>query len=518
MTALHPPGLPLFRAVVAARLGLHFDDSRASVLAGALQRRAESAKVDPPEYAERLRADPVFAARELRDMAEELTVGETSFFRHGAQLDALRAVIEELPSASLRGARLRVLSAGCSTGEEAYTIAMVVRDAIQRGAFQDATIRAVDLRAGALASAARGVYPASSLGEAPAEARDRWFRKDGAQLVLDPTIRSMVRFEEKNLADDDRDLFRPRSYDVVFCRNVLMYFTAETAGALVQRIARSLVPGGFLFVGHGEALRGIPHDFQIRYAPGAFFYQKLEQPAEADAAWRWHERRSVDPLESETRVIIAAPLPAPPVDLEDAWRDDVRPAAEEVDALGPGAGPASARAPSPSPSPPLDLEPAIDLLRRERFADALVHLRSLPGGSERDPDVLLLRAVLLTRGGDPRGAEIACMALLELDAANAGARYLLASCREADGDHGGAAEHDRAASYFDPTFAMPRLHLGLMARRAGDAERARDELGRALVLLQREDASRLLLFGGGLDRAALIALCRAELASAGGGA
>ena len=99
---------------------------------------------------------------------------------------------------------------------------------------------------------------------------------------------------------------------------------------------------------------------------------------------------------------------------------------------------------------------------------------------------------------------------------NAGAHYLLALCREGAGDSSAAAERDQVATYLDPAFAMPRLHLGLLARRKGDRERAREELGQALLLLQREDASRLLLFGGGFGREALSALCRAEILACGG--
>jgi chemotaxis protein methyltransferase CheR len=105
--------------------------------------------------------------------------------------------------------------------------------------------------------------------------------------------------------------------------------------------------------------------------------------------------------------------------------------------------------------------------------------------------------------------------LLACDELNAGAHYLLALCRESAGDRARALEHDRTAIYLDASFAMPRLHLGLMARRAGDAEAARRELTQALPLLKREDASRLLLFGGGFGREALISLCQAELKSAG---
>jgi chemotaxis protein methyltransferase CheR len=99
---------------------------------------------------------------------------------------------------------------------------------------------------------------------------------------------------------------------------------------------------------------------------------------------------------------------------------------------------------------------------------------------------------------------------------SAGAHYLLALCREGARDLKGAAEQDQIAAYLDPGFAMPRLHLGLMARREGQRENARRQLRQAYTLLHQEDASRLLLFGGGFSREMLVTLCREELAASGG--
>ncbi|MEI9986940.1 MAG: hypothetical protein WDN69_29530 [Aliidongia sp.] len=113
-------------------------------------------------------------------------------------------------------------------------------------------------------------------------------------------------------------------------------------------------------------------------------------------------------------------------------------------------------------------------------------------------------------------AQRACERLFVRDELNAGAHYILALCLENLGDRAGAAEHDRVAVYLDPGFAMPRLHLGLLSRRAGDLATGRRELAQALILLAREDASRLLLFGGGFHRDALIALCSSALSDCGG--
>ncbi len=129
---------------------------------------------------------------------------------------------------------------------------------------------------------------------------------------------------------------------------------------------------------------------------------------------------------------------------------------------------------------------------------------------------MLVRAILLTHQGQLEAAERACSKLRAGGADSAGAHYLLALCREGVGDRTGALENDRVAAALDPGFAMPRLHLGLLARRSGDLRAAQRELGQALDLLAGEDAERIRLFGGGFTREALTRLCRAELRAAGG--
>ena len=157
----------------------------------------------------------------------------------------------------------------------------------------------------------------------------------------------------------------------------------------------------------------------------------------------------------------------------------------------------------------------LEAVRQERFADALELIGSLPADSHEDPDALLLRAVLLTNHGRVNESEEVCRRLLALDELNAGAHYLMALCREHEGDTHRAIEHGLTAIYLDPSFAMPHLHLGILAKRAGDTVSAQRELGKARVLLASEDASRILLFGGGFSRDALLQLCRMQLTATG---
>jgi chemotaxis protein methyltransferase CheR len=494
-----------FRDIIARRLGLLFEDAKLGFLAELLQRRAQARSNGCEAYLAGLENRP--ERDEWSVLAPEITVAETYFFRNIEQFRAFAEIcLPERVRACAGARRLSLLSAGCASGEEAYTLAILAGEQLLTPT-RDVAIVGVDVNAAALKRAARARFPAWSLRETPPEIRERWFHPEDKEFRLDERARDAVRFEMRNLAEDDPELWQPARYDAVFCRNVMMYFTPEQSRALIARIVRSLAPGGYLFLGHAETLRGLSQDFHLRHTHGTFYYQRKEvlepQPG----------RRSAPAFPSTPDA--AAPL-ASVVDDSASWVEAIRLASQRIEALaGSPAHAAAGSAPSPGPQPRPDLGSVLDLLRQERFGEALNRIRALVPDSSRDPDVFLLRAVLLAHHGQLSDAEQWCAKLLELDELNAGAHYVLALCREGVGDRKGAADHDQVAGYLDPAFAMPRLHLGLLARKSGDRDTARRELEQALVLLQREDASRLLLFGGGFSREALITLCRAELAAAG---
>ncbi len=431
------------------------------------------------------------------------TVNETFFFRN---IDNFRAFAERVvPERTRAERRLRILSAGCASGEEPYTLAMVVREALPDFASWDVKITGVDLSPAMLAKAARGRYSAWSLRATPDDLRQRYFRADGRDFVLAPEVRSMVTFDERNLIEDDLQVWRPATYDVIFCRNVIMYFTPELMQHVVRRVSRSLLPGGFFFLGHAETLRGLSQEFHLCHTHDSFYYQKRD---EADVGVPFDETNA-----------IAEALPEV-VETSTSWVDAIHQASERIAQLA--AKPAHTAQPPSAATPPKtrswDLGLVLEAMRQERFVDALELLSALPNESRSEPDTLLLRAVLLTNSGQLVDAEAACVHILTLDELNAGAHYVMALCREHAGDASGALEHDQTAAYLDPSFAMPHLHLGLSARRRGDAATARNELSQAIILLAREDVARLLVFGGGFSRDTLLTLCRNELRAAGGDA
>jgi chemotaxis protein methyltransferase CheR len=494
-----------FRDAIARRLGLSFDESKAGFLAEVLQRRAAASALSVEAYLGAIESarSPVEAGA----LAQELTVAETYFFRNRDQYRALtETVIPDRIAAQHGGRALRVLSAGCASGEETYSLAMALRDVVDRS--WDVSIVGIDANPAMIARANKARYTAWALRETPAVAQQRWFKADGREFILDESIRSSVRFEVRNLVDDDPQLWQTGSYDVVFFRNVLMYFTLEQARATVARIAGALKPGGYLFLGHAETLRGLSGDFSLEHTHETFYYRRKDGLALATPA-----APRIQPLRHD--VPQGADTPAS----SNAWIDAIGDATRRIELL---TNAASSR-PWSATDEPARAAPAVwdrahtlDLLREERFAEALETMPLAAPASEYDPDLLLLSAALHVHRGCLDAAEEACMRLLDVDELSAGAHYLLALCRDGATDPAHAAHHDQVAIYLDADFAMPHLHLGLMAGRAGDRLAARRELSQALPLLEREDASRLLLYGGGFGREALLALCRTELAGAGG--
>jgi chemotaxis protein methyltransferase CheR len=466
-----------FRAAIASHLGMQFEDSKLGELSDVLRVRMAALRASSVDaYITRL------DETELAALAERLTIGETYFFRYREQFDAFAEVA--LPAALSTSRRpIRILSAGCATGEEAYTLAILSRDHTP-----SVEISGFDVNPAVVGRAKQASYSTWSLRETSQPTRDRYFTTEGAQHQLATDVRDMVRFEQRNLLHDDPVFWQPGSFDVVFCRNVIMYFSAEAMRVVVDRIARAMRPGGFLFLGHAETLRGISRAFHLCHTHETFYYQRKD----GDVPWTSPE--------APKRWVHEA-LPMPPT-LDASWIDVIGQASERVARL------TSTRA-APSPAPPVsNTKPVLDMMQNERFVDALELLGTL---SPSDPETQLLRAVLLTNSGRHREAEQACAELLARDELNAGAHYLLALCREHAGDASGAHEQDRIATYLDAGFAMPHVHMGLLDRRAGHLTRAAVELQRALELLESEDPSRILLFGGGFSRETLAHLCRSEL-------
>lgn len=504
-----------FRGLVAERLGLHFEDGKLDFLADVLRKRMEDTGCHQFSLYHGRVSSLRTESDEICALAEELTVCETYFFRYAEHFAAFAEVVLPSRIQARNGDRsLRILSAGCASGEEPYSLAILIRQQFPELGSWNIEIVGFDVNPSMVKKAVRGRYSPWSLRETPDELQRKYFRAEGRELQLNGSVRSAVRFEVRNLVDEDLLFWQHRAFDVIFCRNVTMYFTPEVTRSVVARIARSLAPGGFLFLGHAETLRAVSNEFHLRHTHETFYYQRREAHVTCETTLgEAFGNKSL--MKGSTSTF---------TELGDSWFNIIRGASDRIANLtqeksAPGngaAGVAVRRRSNFLSTQSWDRAEAIDLLRKERFSDAMELLRALPPESKSDPDTQLLVAVLLTNRGDLPEAEKVCRHVLNLDELNAGAHYLMALCREHAGDREGATRHDQTAAYLDSEFAMPHLHLGLVAKRCGDVETARRELGRAKPLLEREDASRILLFGGGFTREALVAFCRAELCACGG--
>ncbi|MEV4516950.1 CheR family methyltransferase [Dactylosporangium sp. NPDC049525] len=452
------------RQLLSARLGMTFDDKRDPQLAEVLRARATQHGLSGRGYLDRL---GTAWNNELAALAEAVTINETYFFRNIEQFNVLaEVVLPERVRARSGERRLRLLSVGCSTGEEAYTLAMVAAERVDPS--WDTSIVGLDVNRAALRVAAAGRYSRWSLRETPAAAQHRWFQADADGVEIDERLRGRVRFLEYNAANDDPLLFAPDTYDVVFCRNLLMYLTPATVAAAVARITRALAPGGYLFLGHTDTLGSRPTALTVQHTHGTFYYQKADVVPPATLT---HGPTRTVPAVKAKPQMLAQP--------QTRQRDQV-----------------------------------LHLVQEERFGAALAVLDGIATAEADRPDVMLVRGAVLAHLGHTGRAAALCRRLLERDALNPDAHHLLAECLEGDGDPAAALEHRRMAAHLDAAFAMPRLRLGLIARRRGDLRTAERELDRAVTLLRHESDERILLFGGGFGRGALIALCHAELAAA----
>ena len=512
---LHRDEVERLKAVVNQRMGLHFDDARSDRVAEVLAQRISATGASSATHYLRRLQQPEQSTEELRALAEQLTVGETYFFRNREHFQAITDTVLPARIEARRDERvLRLLSAGCSSGDEAYSLAIVLLERFPELSSWDVSILGVDINPAALRKAEQGRYTAWSLRQTPDPIRKAWFRQQGRELLLSEGARAAVTFHEWNLVGPS-PLWRCAPFDLVLCRNVMMYFDSETTRSVVGDLANVIAPRGFLFLGHAENLRGVSTDFHLCHTNGTFYYRRRDQ-GETD------HRPEDGGMRSQSGPKSGRGAGAP----DQSWVEIINQASDRV-ALLTGKdgtsgtdrtlGTATPTQPPDGRSIAVRTALAFDLLRAERFGEALELLEDLPEAQTSDPDMQLLRAVLMLNSGAREEAERACREILARDELNAGAHYLFALSREQEGDRKGAMDHDQIAAYLDPAFAMPRLHMGLFSRRAGELAEARRLLERALELLAREDSSRILLFGGGFSRAALEQLCRAELRGCGGG-
>jgi len=290
--ALTEVELRLLQTLVYQECGMHFDDRRTPFLQDRLQRRLKECHLDSFFSYYRLLTSQQ-GKKELSRLLEDLTVNETSFFRNKAQLELFqRDVMEELlrNKQALHDYSLRIWSAGCSTGQEPYTLAMQVADALsyyymRHPRSSDSPvpkplvpapwrleILASDINYSVLRTAQEGSYGEHQMSAVDYGCRLRYFDKVGDRYLVKNSVKELVHFDFHNLKTE----YLPQRNDVIFCRNVMMYFDEAEQKRLVEKFYRCLNPEGYLFVGHAESLLGLTEKFKMVHHNSGTAYQRVE--------------------------------------------------------------------------------------------------------------------------------------------------------------------------------------------------------------------------------------------------
>ena len=274
---------------------MFFDERRSHFLKDRLQRRLKAVQLDSFYSYYRLLTSREGRA-ELALLLENLTVNETSFFRNKPQLELLqKSVLEDLlrRKQERRDWTLRVWSAGCSSGQEAYTVAILICDALAYYYLRNPLpfdmpspkplipppwkleILASDISYASLRAGQEGLYSEQHMEPVDYTCRLRYFEKKGDKYGVKPQLKELVQFDFHNLKTE----FLPRRNDIILCRNVMIYFDEAEQKRLIDKFYNCLNPGGYLFVGHAESLFGLSQKFRMVHENNGTAYQRIEVAA-----------------------------------------------------------------------------------------------------------------------------------------------------------------------------------------------------------------------------------------------
>ena len=464
-------------------MGLHFPRERFPELAQKMTTLARAAGYDDLQAYLLFLMSPPLSQERMELLAGALTIGETYFLRDPK---SYRVFEEELLPGLLlarrgSGKTINIWSAGCSSGEEPYSIAILLSRALPDLADWKVTLVASDINAQALERARTGIYSRWSFRNAPPWLMEYFNREADGKYRIVPRIREMVRFVHLNLVDPAEESSTLTSgMDVIFCRNVMLYFHAAQIEKTIASFHASLNNDGWLFVGPTEVNHQSVRGFACRRYDGAMVLIKASL------------QRKPQPLTRQPRRTLLQPDP-------DLATVPAKPAS---------AAASGAPAPLPTPEPGLpdlpeqaEAMPAAESKGGFEEAQALYQaglyeqaaLKALKeSGSEQQPEHLALAARAWANIGRYAEARDCCEKAIALDRLNAQNQYLLSIILEHQGDSDGAVTSLKRALYIDHDYLLAYFALGNLCRQRGEQREAKQSFANALRLLKRRDPHEVL--------------------------
>ena len=482
--------------LVAARLGLHFPRERWPDLEQGLS----SAAADLGSKGTASFARDLLSAHlgkgEIETLARHLTIGETYFFREPVAFRYLeeRVLPELIASRRTSEKRLRMWSAGCCTGEEPYSLAILLSRLIPDLQNWNITLLATDVNQQFLEKASKGAYTKWSFRETPDWILERYFTRawgDERFRVL-PTLRDMVTFTFLNLVDDSYPslLTNTNAMDLILCRNVLMYFAPQQVERVIKNLSCCLVQSGWLLVSPSESFQLRSSNLTPVSCTGAAFYRKNPTRAVAEPPL----------LSSETSVSVLAP---PPIELTAVAAPEFQ-LEQEV-----AHGQHESSREDESPDAPGHLYgDALQAYGQGRYTEAkeklLTHLAHQP----EDTGSLALLARVHANEGHLSEASRLCREAIMLDKLNPSHHYLLATILLEEGLAEEATTSLKAALYLEPGFILAHFALGDLSRRRGRIAESQKHYQNALLLLASRAPQEVLTDAEGMTAGRLTEIIR----------
>lgn len=464
---------------VTGWLGLHFPKKRWRDLERNIRNAAQELGFKDTEACIERLVSGQFEKGQEEILAGHLTIGETYFFREQKSYDTLENHILPDLIASRRGReqRLRIWSAGCSTGEEPYSLAILLSRMIPDLREWQITILATDINPRSLGKAVQGVYGDWSFRGVPQWIRQRYFTKtpDG-RYELSHAIKRMVTFSPLNLAEDNYPSLstNTNAMDIILCRNVLMYFEPERHRQVIRSFQRSLLEGGWLVVSPCETSPAFSSCFETVMFPGAAFYRKNEQGVKAHAV-----------LPPVPAGVAAAGFMSP------GFTSPSVPAAAPKSLYPVPPSAPDLVAPAAPPEQPRMYEEALALYRRGSYEEAAYLLSGLlsrsEAGSGTQP-VFGKAVALMVQAQANRGEIILALDWVDraiaVDKLNAELYYLRATIFQEQGEIPKAMASLKQAVYLDQSFVMAHFAMGMLALQNGKSGEAGRHLENARALLR----------------------------------
>lgn len=457
---------------VATEMGLHLPRERWSDLERGIRSAArEFGFKDAEPCIDWLVSSPL-ARNQIEILASHLTVGETYFFREQKSFEILEEqIFPELIRTRRRGEQsLRIWSAGCCTGEEPYSIAMLLRKMIPNLKDWNISILATDLNPRSLQKASDGVYPKWSFRCTPQGVREKYFRltQENRWAIL-PHIKQMVTFDYLNLVEDAYPslLNHTNAMDVIFCRNVLMYFTPDGAEKTVQNLFRTLVNGGWLLVSPSETSHVLFSQFVSVNFPGVTLYRKGSH----------HPTQAVEIFSAGLSSKSQAPFQSSP-DSSGGFDSSARPPLKVQELL-----PSNVECRNRAEPQPASFGEALTLYEQGRYEEAAERTAILLSQGRDDAKSMVLLTRVYANQGRLSEALEWCKKAIEADKLNAGYYYLRATILQEQGSYGEARMSLKRALYLDQNFVLAHFALGNLTLREGKLEESEKHFENARSIL-----------------------------------